>query len=125
MLIERANESLRAAQLCLEEQLVNSAANRDYYAMFQAAQVALELAGVARRQWSHATIQATFTSELIYRRKIYPITLRRELSDGLGVRRAADYTELGVSRAAARQLVRRATLFVSTVQQVSRHGRDA
>ena len=49
MLIERANESLRAAQLCLEEQLVNSAANRAYYAMFQAAQVALELAGVTRR----------------------------------------------------------------------------
>ena len=122
MLIERANESLRASQLCLEGELVNSAASRAYYAMFQAAQVALELAGVARRQWSHATIQAAFTSELIRRRKIYPTTLRRELSDGLGVRRAADYTDLGISRAIAHRLVRRAVVFVSTVQEVSQRG---
>ena len=104
---------------------MNSAASRAYYAMFQAAQVALELAGVGRRRWSHATIQAAFTSELIHRRKIYPITLRRELSDGLGVRRAADYTELGVSRAIAHRLVRRAVVFVSTVQEVSQRGRKA
>ena len=104
---------------------MNSAASRAYYAMYQAAQVALELAGIGRRQWSHATIQAAFTSELIHRRKIYPITLRRELSDGLGVRRAADYTELGVSRAIAHRLVRRAAVFVSTVQEVTRHGRQA
>ena len=125
MFIERANESLRASQLCLEEQLVNSAASRAYYAMFQAAQVALELASIGRRQWSHATIQAAFTSELIHRRKIYPITLRRELSDGLGVRRLADYTELGVSQAAAHRLVRRAAVFVSMIQEVTRHGRQA
>ena len=56
MLIERANESLRASQLCLDAELMNSAASRAYCAMFQAAQVALELAGMARRQWSHATI---------------------------------------------------------------------
>ena len=122
MLIERANESLLASQLCLEAELVNSAASRAYYAMFQAAQVALELAGMARHQWSHATIQAAFTSELIHRRKIYPITLRRELSEGLGVRRAADYTDLGVSRAIAHRLVRRAVVFVSTVQGVSQRG---
>ena len=125
MFIERANESLRASQLCLEEQLVNSAASRAYYAMFQAAQVALELSGVGRRQWSHATIQAAFSSELIHRRRIYPTALRRDLSDGLGVRRLADYTELGVSRAAAHRLVRRATVFVSMVQEVTRHGRQA
>lgn len=116
---------LRASQLCLEEELVNSAASRAYYAMFQAAQVALELAGVARRQWSHATIQAAFASELIHRRKIYPMTLRRELPDGLGVRQAADYSGLGVSRAIAHRIVRRAAVFVSTVQEVSRRGQKA
>lgn len=41
MEIARAKESLRAADLCLGEALVNSASNRAYYAMFQAAQVAL------------------------------------------------------------------------------------
>jgi uncharacterized protein (UPF0332 family) len=125
MLIERAKESLRASQLCLDEELVNSAASRAYYAMFQAAQVALEFAGVARRRWSHATIQAAFTSELIHRRKIYPIALRQELPDGYGVRQAADYNELGVSRTAAHRMVRRAAVFVSMVQEVTRHGREA
>ena len=125
MLIERANESLRASQLCLEAELMNSAASRAYYAMFQAAQVALELAGVGRRRWSHAMIQAAFTSELIHRRKIYPIALRRELPDGYGVRQAADYSALGVSRTAAYRMVRRAAVFVSIVQEGSRHERKA
>ena len=35
MLLDRAQESLRAAELCLEVELVNSAASRAYYAMFQ------------------------------------------------------------------------------------------
>jgi len=40
--IARAQESLQAAELCLQTGLVNSAVSRAYYAMFQAAQVALE-----------------------------------------------------------------------------------
>jgi hypothetical protein len=64
MQLERALESLQAAELCLEAQLVNSAVSRAYYAMFQAAQVALEAAGVARAQWSHPALQAAFTTEL-------------------------------------------------------------
>ena len=123
MPIERAHESLRASQLCLEAQLVNSAASRAYFAMFQAAQVAPERAGVARGRWSHAAIQAAFTSELIHRRKVYPNALRRELSDGFGVRQAADYSDPGVSQAAAHRIVRRASVFVSTVQEVSERGR--
>ena len=124
MLIERAQESLRASWLCLDKDLVNSAASRAYYAMFQAAQAALELAGVARRQWSHAMIQATFTSELIHRRKFYPAALRSDLSTGFTVRRAADYEDVGISRSRAHRLVRRAAAFVSTIQGGT-HGREA
>lgn len=122
MLLERAQESLRAAELCLEAQLVNSAASRAYYAMFQAAQVALEAAGVARAQWSHPALQATFTAELIHRRKTYPAALRDHLSVGLGVRQAADYGRAGVSRKVAHRMVRRAAAFVSTVQEGTGHG---
>jgi uncharacterized protein (UPF0332 family) len=46
MEITRAEESLKAADLCLREGLVNSSASRAYYAMFQAAQVALEAEGL-------------------------------------------------------------------------------
>jgi uncharacterized protein (UPF0332 family) len=38
MEISRAIESLEAAELCLNESLVNSATSRAYYATFQAAQ---------------------------------------------------------------------------------------
>ena len=77
---------------------MNSAASRAYYAMFQAAHVALEAAGVARAQWSHPALQAAFTSELVNRRKAYPAALRDHLSIGLGVRQAADYGRTGVSQ---------------------------
>jgi uncharacterized protein (UPF0332 family) len=48
MNLERAQESLKAAQLCLREGLMNSAASRAYYALFQAAQVAMAIAGSPR-----------------------------------------------------------------------------
>jgi len=122
MLLERAQESLRAAEVSLEAQLVNSAASRAYYAMFQAAQVALEAAGVGRAQWSLPALQAAFTTELIHRRKAYPAAFRDHLSVGLGVRQAADYGRAGVSLKVADRMVRRAAAFVSTVQEGTRRG---
>jgi uncharacterized protein (UPF0332 family) len=58
MLIEKAQESLRAAELCYTEKLYNSTANRAYYAMFQATVVALERVGVRPKgeQWSHENL---------------------------------------------------------------------
>jgi uncharacterized protein (UPF0332 family) len=50
MELARPIESLKAAELCLRESLVNSAVSRAYYAMFQAAQVALEAAGRVRSE---------------------------------------------------------------------------
>ena len=122
MLIERAQESLRAAELCLEARLVNSAASRAYYAMFQAAHVALEAAGVARARWSHPALQAAFTTELIDRRRVYPSPFRAHLSIALGVRHTADYGAVGVSSTVANRMVRRAAAFVSAVQDGAGHG---
>jgi uncharacterized protein (UPF0332 family) len=42
------------------EGLVNSAASRAYYAMFQAAQVALETKGLVRSEWSHKALHSYF-----------------------------------------------------------------
>ena len=67
MRLEKAMESLQAAESCLALKLSNSCASRCYYAMFQAAVVALEAAGFHRDAWSHAALQATFTSEMIHR----------------------------------------------------------
>jgi hypothetical protein len=51
---------LAGSELCLREGLVNSAASRAYYAMFQAAQVALEAEGLVRSEWSHKGMHCKF-----------------------------------------------------------------
>ncbi len=68
MELARSIESLKAAKLCLRESLVNSAVSRAYYAMFHAAQVALEAAGLVRSEWSHKALHASFNQELIHRK---------------------------------------------------------
>ena len=118
MNLERAQESLHAANLCLQTGYVNSAASRAYYAMFQSAQVALEAAGFTRATWGqHAVLQATFTAELIARRKVYPAALRDYLSTGLRARHAADYGASGISQKVAQRMLRRATRFVTAVEE--------
>ena len=118
MNLERAQESLQAANLCLQAGYVNSATSRAYYAMFQAAQVALEAAGFTRATWGHAVLQATFTSELIARRKVYPSALRGYLSTGLLIRQEADYGTSGISQKVAQRTLRRAGRFVAAVEEV-------
>ncbi len=115
--LDRARESLRAAELCRREALVNSAVSRAYYAMFQAAQVALASSGLARAEWTHAALQAAFATELVHRRKLYPPTFRDYLSVGLGVRHVADYGRAGVSGKIAQRTVRRAAVFLRAVEE--------
>lgn len=86
--------------------------------MFQAAQVALEHEGIHRAMWSHPGLQATFTTELIHRRKRYAATFRDSLSAALVVRQAADYGRAGVSARITQRQVSRAGLFVRAVQEV-------
>jgi uncharacterized protein (UPF0332 family) len=120
--LERVRESLRATELCLREGLVNSAVSRGYYAMFQAAQVALESIGVGRGEWSHSALQAAFSAELIRRRKVYPAVFRDYLSSALFVRQEADYGRAGVSRKLAQRLARRAAAFVAAVERKVQDG---
>jgi len=120
--LDRAQESLKAAQLCLRDGLVNSAASRAYYAIFQAAQVAMAIAGFPRDEWSHQGLQAAFASELIHHRKIYPAVFRDYLLSGLRTRQVADYGVEGVSRKTAQRLVLRAASFVTAVEEKMRHG---
>jgi uncharacterized protein (UPF0332 family) len=119
--IERAQESLKAAQLCMQEGLVNSAASRAYYAIFQAAQIAMAVAGSPRDEWSHSGLQAAFVRELIHQRKIYPAVFRDYLSSGLRMRHVADYGREGVSRKTAQRLVHRAASFVAAVEEKVHH----
>ena len=116
-------ESLKAAELCLREELVHSAASRAYYAMFQAAQIALEAQGLVRSEWSHKALHSSFNQQLIHQRKLYPRVLRDYLTSALAVRQAADYGEEGISARIAQRQVRRAATFVKTVEEVISRGK--
>jgi hypothetical protein len=72
-----------------QEGLVNSAASRAYYAMFQAAQVALEAEGLVRSEWSHKALHSNSNQKLRQRRKLYPNVVCDYLTSALAVRRAA------------------------------------
>ncbi len=97
---------------------MNSAASRAYYAMFQAAQIALEAEGFARTEWSHRGLHSSFNQQLIQQKKAYPGVFRNYLTSALTIRQAADYGEAGISAKIAQRQLRRAKAFVETVQEV-------
>ncbi|MBI4772404.1 MAG: HEPN domain-containing protein [Chloroflexi bacterium] len=119
MQIEKARESLQAAEMCFGERLYNSTANRAYYAMYQAAVVALERTGYRPRgeTWSHEGVQSTFATELTRRSKRYPAALAQHLSDGLFLRNRADYTEISLSQVQARRILRWAQEFIEALER--------
>lgn len=121
MSLEKANEFLQAAQRCLREGWYNSAVNRVYYAMFQAARTALASVGIEQAQWSHSALHATFAMELVRRRKVYPLSLVHALTEAMEQRHMADYSDTQISRRRATRTVHVAEDFVSRVMEGSRH----
>jgi uncharacterized protein (UPF0332 family) len=117
MEIAKANESLKAAERCFEEGLCNSSVSRAYYAMYQAAQVALERAGLKRAEWTHGALQATFANELTRRRKLYSSFLARDLNVVQDLRHTADYRDNDVSKRQAARALAKAREFVSQIKK--------
>ena len=122
MEIAKAEESLRAADLCYAQGLYNSSASRAYYAMFQAAQVALEAAGFSRPVWSHAGLHATFASELTRRRKQFSPVFARDITIVQDLRHTADYRDSALSQRQTARALGKAKTFVNTVKESISHG---
>jgi uncharacterized protein (UPF0332 family) len=122
MEIAKAEESLKAADLCYAQGLYNSSASRAYYAMFQAAQAALEAAGFARLEWSHAGLHAAFANELTRRRKLYPSTFASDLAIVIDLRHTADYRDHDLGRRQAIRALNKARGFVNAVKESIFHG---
>lgn len=122
MEIAKAEESLRPAELCYAQGLDNSAAHRAYYAMFQAAQVALEAAGFSQPAWSHAGLHATFANELTRRRKHCAPILARDLSIVQELRHTADYRNQHLSARQATRALHKAREFVQAIIRSAPHG---
>jgi uncharacterized protein (UPF0332 family) len=119
MSLEKANEFMQTAQRCLQEGWYNSAVNRAYYAMFQAARTALTAVGVERPQWNHGALHATFATELVRRRKVYPLSMVHALTEAMERRHMADYSDIHMSQRRAMRTVNAAADFVSRVMEVS------
>ncbi len=115
--LDKSRRAIAAARLLVAADDFETAASRAYYAMFQAAQIALRVVRVERTEWTHGALQAAFVTELIRRRKVYPAAFADYLSSGLHSRQLADYSTNGVSRRVAQRLVRRAATLVSAVQK--------
>ena len=118
--LAKAVESLEGAESELANRRFNNCANRCYYACFQAAIAALLAAGIQARsasgQWRHEQVQAQFIGQLINRRKRYPPTLRRGLSENLVLRQTADYETDTISDVQASRAVRRSRAFVDAIR---------
>lgn len=114
----KAWNSLAGAESELSQGRRDNAANRCYYACFQAAIGALirEKIRPSGTNWSHEFVQAQFVGQLINRRKLYPPELRQVLRESQILRTLADYSEGSVSSRDAARVMRSARHFVTTIQ---------
>jgi len=119
LFLAKARASLAGALSELEQRRFDNAANRAYYACFQAAIAALIRARIGPAggagNWDHAFVQARFAGELINRRKHYASDLRDTLSSTMRLRHKADYQYDSVTGDQAVRTVRRAVRFVAEI----------
>lgn len=117
--LSKARESLDGAASELANGRYNNCANRCYYACFQAAVAALDLAGIrpteGRVEWSHSFVKSQFPGQLVYRRKLYSSELRKVLAETSVIREQADYKPAGVSRREATRAFNQARALVDAV----------
>jgi len=118
LFLEKARASLAGAQSELAQRRFDNAANRAYYACFQAAVAALIRDSIrpSGATWDHAFVQARFVGDLINRRKRFPSDLRDTLSATMQQRHKADYQYDHVTADQAMRAVRRAVRFIQAVE---------
>jgi uncharacterized protein (UPF0332 family) len=118
--LAKAMDCLASAEAEVSPGRYDSAANRCYYACYQAAVAALIEVGVgpSRRdgQWSHQAVHAQFSGLLIKRRKKYPGDFRDVHSANLDLRSIGDYSGFRVTETEARRALRRTQEFVRVIQ---------
>lgn len=118
--LAKAKESLASARADNRARRYNSAANRAYYAAFQAAVAALIDAGIrpANDDWGHRFVMSQFSGKLIRRRKLLPGALRLTLNNLFDRRVKADYRSVDTSRRTADDSARRAASLVRQVEKM-------
>ncbi|MEP0547331.1 MAG: HEPN domain-containing protein [Rhodothermales bacterium] len=120
LLLAKALQNFRAAQLLLKQELYDAAVSRAYYAAYLAARAAL--LGIGRGEDKHDRVQAAFAEELVNRRKVYP-GKQGALLDLMTLRHKADYRAESVTAKQAARGVRKAEAFVTAIHEELRNDR--
>ncbi|MEI8173292.1 MAG: HEPN domain-containing protein [Deltaproteobacteria bacterium] len=88
--MERSHESLRAAEIMLENNMLTFSMNRIYYAMFYAVQAVLVLREVSFSK--HGQVKAYFNREMV-KTSIFPIEMGRLYNKAFEYRQKFDYID--------------------------------
>ena len=120
LFLAKARESLASAEADLQAGRFNSAANRAYYATFQAAVAALMEEGVGPRgaSWDHKFVIREFSGKLVRRRKLVGARFIGVLDSLLTARLHADYRANSIGTKTARRAVKEARGFVTELTRV-------
>ena len=113
--LEQAKEALRAAEILLKDELLTSAINSAYYAMFYA--VLALLAAEKKETSKHSGAISLFDKDYV-KKGIFPKELSRWLHDAFDLRQRSDYAVQYVpSREEAEEIINQAVSFVSHVSE--------
>ena len=113
--IEQAEESLEAARVLLEQQLIRPAANRAYYAMFYAI---LALLATEKKETSkHSGAISLFDREFV-KTGLFSKECSRWIHDAFDLRQKSDYApQTEVNEDQAREVLERAAAFLKDVKE--------
>jgi len=115
---QKADENLKAAQLCYQNSFYNASANRAYYAMYHATIAVLISKGFppTQKNIDHGWVQSSFAGELINRRKIFPNKFKSYLSETQTCRNIADYDDVLISQAKTFRQIKKSIEFINTIK---------
>jgi uncharacterized protein (UPF0332 family) len=117
LLIEKAKESLQAAQILSDESMYGFAASRAYYSMFYVAQAFLLGEGLTFS--SHAAVIGTFGKEFAKKNRL-PAKFHRYLIDASQIRTEGDYsTARKVTAGEAFEAITQAEEFIQLANRLS------
>ncbi len=114
--LEQADEALKAARTLFKEELLGSAVNRAYYAMFYSV---LALLALEKKETSkHSGAISLFDKDYV-KTGVFPKQFSRWLHQAFDLRQRSDYTvKYTLSREEAEQVINQALAFVAQVKEV-------
>jgi uncharacterized protein (UPF0332 family) len=118
-LLAQARQAARSARTLLSSGDPDGAVNRAYYAMFYAAQAALEHRGIEVTSSKHGTLVRQFGAHLV-KPGLLPAALGSSLNDMLELRHEADYGTEVVPSIEAERAASDAETFVEAVERLVR-----